>query len=72
MEIFAFTLDLVGKLLIAFTAIMVHHRVQQEHKIDAEVFQEMKKEKWLGIIGIVLMVLGYLVHVADWLALYSF
>lgn len=63
MEIFAFTLDLIGKLLISFTAIMVHHRVQLEHKIDKKVYAEMKKEKALALVGIGFMVSGYLVHI---------
>lgn len=62
MQIIGYTLDLFGKLLIAFTAIMVHHRVQQEHKIDKQVFDEMKKEKVLAMIGILLMIIGYFFH----------
>ncbi len=69
MEIVAFTLDLIGKLLIAFTAVMVHHRVQREHKIDKKVFDEMRKERTLALIGIVLMVLGYIFHILPLLGL---
>lgn len=58
------TFDVVGKILIAYTAIMVHHRFRKEHKIDDPVFNEMKKEQILGIAGIVLIVLGYLFEVS--------
>lgn len=58
-----FTLDLFGKLLVSFTAIMVHHRVQQEHKIDKAVFRSMRREQALGILGMILMFAGYLAHV---------
>lgn len=65
MEILAFTLDLVGKMLISFTAVMVHHRVQREHKIDKKVFEEMRRERNLGIIGIAFMIVGYAIHVIN-------
>ena len=51
-------IDTVGKLLVSFTAIMVHHRVLGEHKIDEEVFREMKREQKLGIMGVSLIVIG--------------
>jgi hypothetical protein len=36
MEFFGFTMDVIGKIMIAYTAIMVHHRFRKEHKIDEE------------------------------------
>lgn len=58
------TMDVVGKVLIAYTAIMVHHRFRKEHKIDKFVFDEMKKEQSLGIVGIALIILGYLFEIS--------
>lgn len=57
------TLDVVGKILIAYTAIMVHYRFSKEHKVDEKVFQEMRREKVLGIIGIGLIVLAYIFEI---------
>lgn len=57
------TLDVFGKVLVAYTAIMVHIRFRKERKIDNSVFGEMRKEQRLGIIGIVLIVAGYLFEV---------
>jgi hypothetical protein len=54
-----FTLQVVGKILIAYTAIMVHHRVWQEHRIDNKVFSEMQKEKALAFVGILFIIVGY-------------
>lgn len=54
-----FTIDVIGKVLIAYTAVMVHHRVWQEHKIDKRVFSEMKKEKIIAFIGIFMIIAGY-------------
>lgn len=58
------TLDVLGKILIAYTAIMVHHRFRKEHKIDEFVFSEMRKEQVLGVVGIVLIIVGYLLEVS--------
>lgn len=62
LEIIALTLDLVGKILIAITAIMVHHRVKEEMKIDKAVLKQMKLEQNLGIVGIALIVIAYVIH----------
>lgn len=58
-EVLGFTLDVIGKVMIAYTAIIVHHRFRKEHKVDERVFKTMKKEQIFGIAGIVLIVLGY-------------
>lgn len=57
------TLDIVGKLMIAYTALMVHHRVLREHKIDKSVFRMMKREQAVGIAGVLLMVIAYAIEV---------
>ena len=57
-----FTIDVIGKILIAYTAIRVHHRFWKEHRVDERVFRVMKKEQLLGIIGIALIVLGYILQ----------
>lgn len=56
------SLDMVGKVMIAYTAIAVHYRFWQEHRIDEKVFVEMRKERVVGIVGIVFIVLGYLLQ----------
>ncbi|PIR69426.1 MAG: hypothetical protein COU47_03595 [Candidatus Niyogibacteria bacterium CG10_big_fil_rev_8_21_14_0_10_46_36] len=57
------TLDVIGKVMVAYTAIRVHFRFWQEHKVDEVVFRAMRKERKIGIIGISFIVLGYMVHV---------
>jgi len=54
-----FTLHTLGELMVGFTAIMVHHRVWKEHKIDSRVFAEMKMERKTGIIGLIFIILGF-------------
>ncbi len=63
MENLAFTLDIIGKIMVAYTAISVHGYVSREHRIDRTVFRAMRREKIVGILGIVFMVAGYIVHI---------
>ncbi len=61
--IIGITLDVIGTVLIAYTAIRVHDRVRREHSIDSRVAKEMKRERIVGIIGIVLVIAGYFFQV---------
>jgi rRNA processing protein Gar1 len=56
------TIDVIGKLMIAYTAIMVHYRVRKEHKVDDVVFMEMRKEHIIAILGAFLIVGGYIMR----------
>lgn len=59
MELLGYTLDVVGKIMVAFTAIMVHHRFRKEHKVDERVFRSMRREQLAGLLGIALIILGF-------------
>lgn len=59
MELIGFTLDVVGKIMVAFTAIMVHHRFRKEHKVDEKVFRSMRREQVIAIVGILLIITGF-------------
>ena len=63
MENLAFTLDIIGKIMIAYTALSVHSYVSKERGIDRAVFRAMRREKVIGISGIIFMVAGYLIHI---------
>ncbi|PIQ67186.1 MAG: hypothetical protein COV95_00095 [Candidatus Zambryskibacteria bacterium CG11_big_fil_rev_8_21_14_0_20_40_24] len=63
-QIAGITLEFIGTVLIARTAIRVHDRVRIEHNIDEKVISEMKKERNIGVFGVVLIVVGYVLHVA--------
>lgn len=62
-EFLGFTIGTIGKLLIAYTAIAVHYRVRKEHKIDKRVFKTMRREQVWGILGVALIVIGYVMEV---------
>lgn len=62
MEIIALTIETLGTVLIAYTAIKVHERVRKEKKIDNKVIKEMLLEKTVGFLGIALIILSYIIN----------
>lgn len=63
MDLFGHSLEVAGELMIAYTVIRVHHRVTKEHKIDKAVLVVMNRERTVGITGILLILVGYLLQV---------
>lgn len=61
-ETLGFIASEVGKLLVAYTVIMVHYRVWKEHAVDEVVFHEMRKERVVGLFGIALMLSGFIIQ----------
>lgn len=57
------TLDVTGKLMVAYTAIAVHHRVWKDHKIDRRVISMMRLEQFFGVLGILFIIAAYLIEV---------
>lgn len=57
------TTNIVGEIMIAYTVIKVHHRVLKEHRIDNAVLKVMKKEQYVAVFGIGLIVISYLAEV---------
>ena len=62
LEIMGFTLDVIGKILIGVAVYFVHKRVMKEEKIDKIVLKAMKKERNIVLIGLILIVIGYLMQ----------
>lgn len=62
MSLFALglTLDTLGKVLLGITVLMAHWHVSKEHAIDADVLRVMRREKILGVLGIILIIIGYI------------
>ena len=58
-ELIGSIFDVVGKVMVAFTAIAVHHRFRKEHKVDEFVFKMMKLEQIIGIFGITFIIIGF-------------
>jgi len=64
MDLIALTFDVLGKIMIAYTVLQVHFRFWKEHRVDEVVFKEMRKERIVGIIGILFIIIGYLMNIA--------
>lgn len=62
LTIIAETADIAGKVLVSYTALAVHYRVRHERSIDDRVFRVMRRENTLGVLGISLMVVSYILH----------
>lgn len=58
----ALTFDTVGKILIAVMALLVHKRIKREKGIDKLVLREMKLEQSIGVLAILLIITGYVLH----------
>ena len=56
------TLDFIGKILLAITALLVHHKIEKEGKIDTRVIKEMKLEELSGGLAIILIVISYILY----------
>jgi len=57
------TLDVIGKIMVAFAALKVHHRFWKERRVDESVFKAMKREQIIGVAGIILIIIGFLLQV---------
>jgi len=59
----AFTLDLVGKILIGIAVVRVHGKLKHEGKVDKKVLKGFEKEKWWTYTGILFLIAGWALHV---------
>jgi len=58
----ATTFDVIGKVMIGVSVLFVHRRIVREKKIDKSVLREIRSERWFTILGIILIAVGYLIH----------
>lgn len=63
LENITITLEAMGTLLIAWAALRVHHRVLNEHKISPQVVRIMRIEQMLGIVGMVMVFIGFVLNI---------
>ena len=62
LEFWALTFDFTGKILLVIVALLVHKRVRKAQRIDKRVLKEMKFEQGAGILALVFLALGYILH----------
>jgi hypothetical protein len=63
LKLLALILETFGSLLVGYAALSVHHRVLNEHRVDDRVFRVMRIEQKLGILGMVLISLAFILSV---------
>lgn len=62
------TTGVIGKVMLAVGVLWAHSSVAHEHKIDLKVLKSFRLERWITIIGLILIVAGYIME----LSFYSF
>jgi hypothetical protein len=63
MEFWGLTVQTVGEVLIGSLVIHVHHKILQDRKIDEPVLKDIRLEQYVGVLGLLLIVTGYLMQV---------
>jgi hypothetical protein len=62
LELFGATVQMIGEVMVALTVITVHRRVMHDKKLDKAVIKEMRQEQWLGVIGVLCIILGFVLQ----------
>jgi len=57
------TLDVIGKIMVAYAALKVHYHFWKEHKVDEFVFRAMQREQIIGVAGIIFIIVGFLLQI---------
>ncbi len=56
------TLGTVGKLILGYAVLRVHSFILKEHKIDGVVLRAMRGERYITLVGIICILLGYVLE----------
>jgi len=64
--ILGLTIKTIGEVIIGISIIRVHNRIMQEHKLDRKVYRSIRNEKFWGLIGVILIIAGYLLEVSSY------
>lgn len=59
----ALTIGVIGKVMLAAGVLIAHSSLAHEHRIDAAVLKSFRKEHVITLIGISLILLGYVLEV---------
>ena len=57
------TISVVGKVFLVVGVLKAHSEIAHEHGIDAKVLRTFKTERWITIIGLGLIVIGYVMEI---------
>jgi hypothetical protein len=56
------TITIAGEVIVAAMVITVHHKMKEKHTIDKSVSMIMGLEQIVGMLGIVLILVGYFIE----------
>lgn len=62
LDLLGATIQMIGEVMVALTVIVVHRRVMHDKKVDKGVLQEMKQEQWLGVLGVLCIIFGFILQ----------
>lgn len=57
------TIGMVGKIVLGIAVVRVHMIMLREHKLDTAVFNSIKRERLITILGVLLIILGYVLEI---------
>jgi hypothetical protein len=58
------TIGTIGKIIVGLAVLRVHMKIFEERKIDSAVLKYIRVEHALTVLGIALIMLGYILEVA--------
>ncbi len=58
-----FSIQVLGEICLGLSVYFVHQQVAKEKKIDRHIIAEFHREKILALMGIILIVAGYLLEI---------
>ncbi len=53
----------LGKIVLGFAVWRVHAHILEEHRIDKVVLQSIRRERYVTLFGIALIVIGFILEV---------
>lgn len=57
------TLGTIGKLVLGIAVLRVHVYILREHKIDNVVLNALKREQYVTLFGLLLIIVGYFLEI---------
>lgn len=63
MLLWGLTLGTVGKLILGYAVLRVHVYILREHRIDNIVLKAIKREQFVTLLGLALILIGFLFEV---------
>ncbi len=57
------TVGVIGKVMLAVGVLLAHSAIAHEHRIDDKVLSSFRKEHTITIVGICLIIVGYVLEI---------